>query len=225
MRGGVSRLYSIFFRSVWQMPQASTRIRISPGPIAGVGISSTLTTLLPAIDGGVHGFRYVESRQNRQSARKSPSTRAARTQRLRKPEQLRQANQRTDAMHLVEYFIVAKWPSGRSAPIEIIRHVFAGKVGDHSNAIERNAARCGSLGDSRRLPFPPRCAPVARSWRFSSGGLRHVIDGAHHAHVMRALSWQGAARGNCATGAGDRGAHHDIGDVQVRGERPAETRC
>src|ERR1017187_939329 len=31
MRGGARRLYSIFFRSVWQIPQASTRTRISPG--------------------------------------------------------------------------------------------------------------------------------------------------------------------------------------------------
>src|SRR5580704_13883241 len=47
MRGGVRRLYSIFFRSVWQMPQASTRTRISPGPIAGIGTCSTDTTLRP----------------------------------------------------------------------------------------------------------------------------------------------------------------------------------
>src|SRR5580704_17403235 len=47
MRGAANRLYSIFLRSVWQMPQASTRIRISPGPISGVGISSTPTVLWP----------------------------------------------------------------------------------------------------------------------------------------------------------------------------------
>src|SRR5579862_5063802 len=47
MRGGVRRLYSIFFRSVWQTPHASTRIRISPSPIAGVSTSSTDTTLDP----------------------------------------------------------------------------------------------------------------------------------------------------------------------------------
>ncbi len=47
MRGGASRLYSIFLRSVWQIPQLSTRISSSPGPIAGVGISSTDTVLSP----------------------------------------------------------------------------------------------------------------------------------------------------------------------------------
>src|SRR5882724_7857473 len=43
MRGGASRLYSIFLRSVWQMPQASTRISSSPGPISGTGTDSTST--------------------------------------------------------------------------------------------------------------------------------------------------------------------------------------
>src|SRR5438270_11271738 len=47
MRGGASRSYSIFFRSVWQMPQASTRTSISPAPIVGVGTSSTETTDRP----------------------------------------------------------------------------------------------------------------------------------------------------------------------------------
>ncbi len=47
MRGGASRLYSIFFRSVWQMPQLSTRTSSSPGPIWGVGTSSTETVLAP----------------------------------------------------------------------------------------------------------------------------------------------------------------------------------
>src|ERR1022692_2858053 len=47
MRGGARRLYSIFFRSVWQIPQASTRTRISPGPISGMGTCSTETTLWP----------------------------------------------------------------------------------------------------------------------------------------------------------------------------------
>src|ERR1700749_2672965 len=46
-RGGGSRLCSIFLRSVWQIPQASTRIRISPGPMGGVGISSTPMVLSP----------------------------------------------------------------------------------------------------------------------------------------------------------------------------------
>src|SRR5260370_27307265 len=47
MRGGASRSYSIFFRSVWQIPQASTRTRISPIPIWGVGTSSTETVDRP----------------------------------------------------------------------------------------------------------------------------------------------------------------------------------
>src|SRR5579859_379804 len=47
MRGGARRSYSIFFRSVWQMPQASTRTRISPAPMRGVGTSSMATTDRP----------------------------------------------------------------------------------------------------------------------------------------------------------------------------------
>src|SRR5258707_5045822 len=47
MRGAESRSYSIFLRSVWQMPQLSTRISNSPGPISGVGRDSTVTWLLP----------------------------------------------------------------------------------------------------------------------------------------------------------------------------------
>jgi hypothetical protein len=42
-----SRLYSIFFRSVWQIPHASTRTRISPGPIAGTSTGSTEIVLDP----------------------------------------------------------------------------------------------------------------------------------------------------------------------------------
>src|SRR5262245_60505158 len=47
MRGGVKRSYSIFFRSVWQTPQASTRTRSSPAPISGVGTFSIETTRRP----------------------------------------------------------------------------------------------------------------------------------------------------------------------------------
>src|SRR5271170_1579344 len=41
MRGGANRLYSIFFRSVWQIPQVSTRITSSPQPACGVSTDST----------------------------------------------------------------------------------------------------------------------------------------------------------------------------------------
>src|SRR5258708_1912065 len=46
-RGAESRSYSIFFRSVWQIPQLSTRTRISPRPTEGVWIDCTATRPCP----------------------------------------------------------------------------------------------------------------------------------------------------------------------------------
>src|ERR1700681_1086406 len=47
MRGAGRRLCSIFLRSVWQIPQDSTRISSSPRPISGTGMDSTATWLAP----------------------------------------------------------------------------------------------------------------------------------------------------------------------------------
>src|SRR5579871_4475228 len=47
MRGAANKLCSIFLRSVWQMPQASTRISSSLRPISGVAMDSTSMELLP----------------------------------------------------------------------------------------------------------------------------------------------------------------------------------
>ena len=47
MRGPGSRPFSIFLRSVGQIPQASTRTSISPGPGSGTGTSSTRRSPLP----------------------------------------------------------------------------------------------------------------------------------------------------------------------------------
>src|SRR5579863_9915 len=45
--GAGTNPYSIFFRSVPQIPHAATRINTSPGPIAGTGTVSTTTLPLP----------------------------------------------------------------------------------------------------------------------------------------------------------------------------------
>src|SRR5579863_8441993 len=45
--GAATNPYSIFFRSVPQIPQVATRINTSPAPIAGTGTVSTTTFPLP----------------------------------------------------------------------------------------------------------------------------------------------------------------------------------
>jgi hypothetical protein len=68
-------------------------------------------------------------------------------------------------------------------PIEVVRHVFARQIGDHPDAIERKAARRGAFGHPAGFHFHT-LAPPARRRRFLRGGLRDVIDGAHHTYVM-----------------------------------------
>jgi hypothetical protein len=47
IRGAECEPVAIFFRSVPQIPQVWTLIRISPGPISGTGTVSSLTSWIP----------------------------------------------------------------------------------------------------------------------------------------------------------------------------------
>ncbi len=91
--GRSRRLCSIFFRSVWQMPHASTRIRISPAPIAGVGISSMLTILLPRYTAACMVSGMALTSESAVGNKIPQHTRGTDTT-VAQPDQLRQTNQR-----------------------------------------------------------------------------------------------------------------------------------
>ena len=61
MRGGASRLYSIFLRSVWQMPQAFHADQDLAGPDGGSRDLFHGRPCFAGVDGGVHGVREWRS--------------------------------------------------------------------------------------------------------------------------------------------------------------------
>ena len=171
MRGGASRLYSIFFRSVWQMPQASTRIRISPGPISGIGTCSTATTLSPytrrrawsSADRG-HELR-IGSRQEILLACGSPAASSSESNSI--PVAYVKGRAGSDAAISC---IVSKSPVGASAlAIEIQRRsVSPARSDTDADAVKRHVPFARLSARPRRLPSrrptaPRRCAERAFS--------------------------------------------------------------
>src|SRR5882757_5510172 len=128
MRGGVSRSYSIFFRSVWQTPQASTRIRISPSPMAGVLTSSTDTTLCP---------RYTAARMLEATVgKKLPQILRCFRGSFPQPQQLAETFLRTRqrSAHQPRH---TEFTLGRQRCIEVVCEILVGQVAHSPDAIKR----------------------------------------------------------------------------------------
>jgi hypothetical protein len=117
--------------------------------------------------------------------------------------------------------------------VEIIRHGFARQVGDHPDAIERQAASLGARGHSSGLHFHHHGSAGAQK-TLLFGCLRDMVDGANHAAVVTGGGRDGerrvaAIRPHYAgghdyvsyaelgvEGAAEAGADHGVGEECVR---------
>src|SRR5258708_5073162 len=193
MRGGASRLYSIFLRSVWQMPQASTRISSSPGPISGIGTDSTSTRDSPRYTAAFIVSELAVGKKLSQSfgGDTAVAIKARQTRHDRKGMQHRgegDAGARETAI-------------GVAVTVEIERHVFVRSIGNGADAIVVDAPLSGLCAHGGGLHFDGAGTGFGVQRALFRGGGCHAVDGMNHV----------------------RSAAHDVADAQRRIERAAES--
>src|SRR5205823_3609556 len=150
------------------MPQASTRTRISPGPMSGIGISSTFTMLWPRYTAAciVAGMALTsESAVGKKIPQGSGGPGAATLQ----PDQFREPGTRM-AQTIPKNMHCSEVPVGTQRLVEVIRHIFACQIGYYLNARERQAQGFGSLGDAARFHFDSNSTLVMQSLLLRSRG-------------------------------------------------------
>lgn len=106
------------------------------------------------------------------------------------------------------------------SPVEIVRHVFARQVCDNPDTVERHASRSGALRYRAGFHFHDASAGGAQP-AFLPGGLRNVIDGTNHTHVMRPQTGRVQSREGARSG-GNRGTDDYVGNLEFLGQRAAE---